>query len=72
MRLNQRRHYTGQSRWEYRLPDGRHGIVHNAVPSNNYNEDERFAIDFTLMTGEVARLLDDLLAALGGEAKSAA
>ena len=31
------------------------------------NEDERFDIDFTLMTGEVARLLDDLLAALGGE-----
>ena len=31
------------------------------------NEDERFDIDFTLMTGEVARLLDDLIAALGGE-----
>jgi len=31
------------------------------------NEDERFDIDFTLMTGEVARLLDDLLKALGGE-----
>lgn len=31
------------------------------------NEDERFDIDFTLMTGEVARLLDDLLDALGGE-----
>ncbi|MDS4014567.1 MAG: recombination-associated protein RdgC [Candidatus Accumulibacter sp.] len=36
------------------------------------NEDERFAIDFTLMTGELARLLEDLLAALGGEAKSVA
>ena len=32
------------------------------------NADERFDIDFTLMTGEVARLLDDLIAALGGEA----
>jgi recombination associated protein RdgC len=31
------------------------------------NEDERFDIDFTLMSGEVARLLDDLIAALGGE-----
>lgn len=31
------------------------------------NQDERFDIDFTLMTGEVARLLDDLLEALGGE-----
>jgi recombination associated protein RdgC len=31
------------------------------------NEDERFDIDFTLMSGEVAQLLDDLLASLGGE-----
>ena len=31
------------------------------------NEDERFDLDFTLMSGEVAQLLDDLLAALGGE-----
>ncbi len=31
------------------------------------NADERFDIDFTLMTGEVARLLDDLIDALGGE-----
>jgi recombination associated protein RdgC len=31
------------------------------------NEDERFDIDFTLMSGEVAQLLDDLLGSLGGE-----
>lgn len=31
------------------------------------NDDERFDLDFALMAGEVARLLDDLLAALGGE-----
>ena len=31
------------------------------------NEDERFDIDFTLMTGDVAQLLNDLLEALGGE-----
>ena len=31
------------------------------------NEDERFDLDFTLMTGELAKLFEDLLAALGGE-----
>jgi recombination associated protein RdgC len=36
------------------------------------NEDERFDLDFTLMSGEVARLLDDLIAALGGEVTSPA
>lgn len=30
------------------------------------NEDERFDLDFTLMTGELAKLLADLVAALGG------
>lgn len=34
------------------------------------NEEERFDIDFTLMTGEVARLLADLTSALGGEVVS--
>jgi len=31
------------------------------------NDDERFDTDMALMTGELARLLEDLLAALGGE-----
>lgn len=31
------------------------------------SEDEQFELDFTLMTGEVTGLLDDLIAALGGE-----
>ncbi len=42
-------------------------ILKDEVDGQAENEDERFDIDFTLMTGEVARLLDDLLAALGGE-----
>lgn len=43
------------------------GILKEQADGLSENEDERFDIDFTLMTGEVARLLDDLLAALGGE-----
>jgi recombination associated protein RdgC len=31
------------------------------------NADEQFDLDFTLMSGEAARLLDDLLVALGGD-----
>jgi recombination associated protein RdgC len=31
------------------------------------NDDERFDAEFVLMTGELARLLDDVMAALGGE-----
>jgi recombination associated protein RdgC len=42
-------------------------IVKDEADGQAENEDERFDIDFTLMSGEVARLLDDLLAALGGE-----
>ena len=42
-------------------------ILKESADSQAENEDERFDLDFTLMTGEVARLLDDLLEALGGE-----
>ena len=33
------------------------------------NEEERFDADFTLMAGELARLFDDLVVAMGGEQK---
>jgi len=34
------------------------------------NEDEMFELDFTLMTGELAKMLADLIKALGGEVES--
>ncbi len=42
-------------------------ILKEQADGQGENEDERFDIDFTLMSGEVAQLLGDLLAALGGE-----
>jgi len=42
-------------------------ILKEQAEGQGENADERFDIDFTLMTGEVARLLDDLVTALGGE-----
>jgi len=42
-------------------------ILKEQADGQGENEDERFDIDFTLMTGEVAQLLGDLLVALGGE-----
>lgn len=38
--------------------------------SSTRNDDERFNGDFMLMTGEVSKLLGDVVAALGGEAKA--
>ena len=35
------------------------------------NEDERFDIDFALMTGELSRMLADLVKVLGGEKTAA-
>jgi recombination associated protein RdgC len=46
-------------------------ILKEQAEGQGENEDERFDIDFTLMSGEVAQLFDDLLAALGGEAAAA-
>ena len=42
-------------------------IVKEQSEGQAENDDERFDIDFTLMTGEVAKLLADVVAALGGE-----
>ncbi|MCB1965395.1 MAG: recombination-associated protein RdgC, partial [Candidatus Accumulibacter sp.] len=47
-------------------------ILREQADGQGENEEERFDIDFTLMTGEVAQLLDDLLTALGGEPLAAA
>jgi recombination associated protein RdgC len=38
-----------------------------AVEGEEVNKDEQFDIDFTVMAGELAKLLDDLLQALGGD-----
>lgn len=42
-------------------------ILKEQADSQAENADERFDLDFTLMTGEVARLLNDVIDALGGE-----
>lgn len=42
-------------------------ILKDEADNQAENEDERFDLDFTLMTGELAHLLDDLVATLGGE-----
>lgn len=42
-------------------------ILKESADQQAENEDERFDLDFTLMAGELAQLLDDLVEALGGE-----
>ncbi|MEI7612808.1 MAG: recombination-associated protein RdgC [Betaproteobacteria bacterium] len=42
-------------------------ILKEQSDSQAENEDERFDLDFTLMSGELARLLNDLVESLGGE-----
>jgi recombination associated protein RdgC len=39
----------------------------SATEGEEINKDEQFDIDFTVMAGELAKLLDDLLQALGGD-----
>ena len=47
-------------------------ILKESTDGQAENEEERFDLDFALMTGELAHLLDDLTAALGGEQPAAA
>jgi recombination associated protein RdgC len=42
-------------------------VIKEAADPTATNDDERFESDFTLMTGELARMLGDLVDALGGE-----
>ena len=43
-------------------------ILKEQSEGQSENDDERFDLDFTLMTGELAELITDLMLALGGEA----
>lgn len=45
-------------------------LLKEASEGQSDNADERFDLDFALMTGELALLLDDLTSALGGEQPS--
>lgn len=42
-------------------------VIREGSDDTAINDDERFDTDMALMTGELARLMDDLLPALGGE-----
>ena len=42
-------------------------VLKEASEKEADNDDDRFDLDFTLMAGELARLLEDLVEALGGE-----
>lgn len=46
-------------------------IIERESAEEMENEDERFDIDFALMTGELSRMLADLVSALGGEKAAA-
>jgi recombination associated protein RdgC len=42
-------------------------VLKENADANTQNEDERFDTDFALMTGELAKMIGDLVEALGGE-----
>jgi recombination associated protein RdgC len=42
-------------------------VIKEAADPTAQNDDERFESDVTLMTGELGRMLTDLVEALGGE-----
>ncbi|MDB5841548.1 MAG: rdgC [Herminiimonas sp.] len=42
-------------------------VIKEAADTTSKNDDERFDTDMTLMTGELARMIADLVEALGGE-----
>ena len=44
-------------------------IIKESADSHSQDEDERFDSDFALMTGELNQMLNELVAALGGEEK---
>jgi recombination associated protein RdgC len=46
-------------------------VIKSASEGQTDNDAERFDLDFALMAGELARLLDDLVEALGGEQATA-
>jgi recombination associated protein RdgC len=47
-------------------------VIKESADSTAQNDDERFDSDLMLMTGEINRMLSDLVAALGGEVKPGA
>lgn len=47
-------------------------VIKESTDSTAQNDDERFDSDLTLMTGEINRMLVDLVAVLGGEVKPGA
>jgi len=44
-------------------------VIKENTDSTGVNDDERFESDFTMMTGEIGKLLADVVEALGGEKK---